>query len=88
MTVTTPSDPSLINLKDSDKYSRQIGSKALVMIDRKVAIEYEEKRKVLLDQKQKQRALEKKIEALEEKFDTMLGVLNKISEKIDNNNAD
>jgi BMFP domain-containing protein YqiC len=88
MTSDSISDPSLMLLKDTDKYLRQVGSKALVMIDRKTANEYEEKRKVLLEQKQRQQTIEKKIEALEEKFDTILGVLNKIFEKIDNNNAD
>jgi BMFP domain-containing protein YqiC len=85
--ATDISDPALINLKDTDKYSRQIGSKALVMVDRREAIEYEQKRKVLLEQKNRQTNMEKRIEALEEKFDKVLDVLNVISKKIDNNNA-
>lgn len=81
------SDSTLISLKDTDKYLRQVGSKALVMVDRNAAIEYEEKRKVLQEQKDRQKNIERKIEELEEKFDKILSVLNNISEKI-NNNAD
>ncbi len=85
--MTIISDPTLIDLKDTDKYSRQIGSKALVMIDAKVASDYEEKRRVLMEQKTRQKNLEQKVEALEEKFEAILTVLNRISEKIDNSNA-
>lgn len=77
-----------MNLKDTDKYLRQVGSKALIMVDRNTAAEYEQKRKVLLEQKQRQQKLEEKIELLEEKFDKILSVLTNISEKIDNKNAD
>jgi BMFP domain-containing protein YqiC len=81
-------DTSLMCLKDTDKYLRQIGSKALIMIDKNTANEYEEKRKVLLEQRRKQENIEKKIELLEEKFDNILSVLSSISKKIDKNNAD
>lgn len=77
-----------MELKDSDKYSRQVGSKALVMTDSRTASEYEEKRRVLMEQKNRQKNLEQKVEALEEKFNAILSVLNHISEKIDNKNAD
>lgn len=86
--MTIISDPTLIELKDSDKYSRQVGSKALVMTDSRTASEYEEKRRVLMEQKNRQKNLEQKVEALEEKFNAILSVLNHISEKIDNKNAD
>lgn len=88
LTENNISDSTLMNLKDTDKYLRQVGSKALVMIDRNTAAEYEQKRKVLLEQKQRQQKLEEKIELLEEKFDKILSVLTNISEKIDNKNAD
>jgi BMFP domain-containing protein YqiC len=81
-------DSTLIRLNDTDKYLRQVGSKALVMIDKRAATEYEEKRKVLVEQKNRQQNLEKKIELLEEKFDKILSVLNNISKKIDNKDAD
>lgn len=88
LTENNISDSTLMNLKDTDKYLRQVGSKALIMVDRNTAAEYEQKRKVLLEQKQRQQKLEEKIELLEEKFDKILSVLTNISEKIDNKNAD
>lgn len=41
-----------------------------------------------MEQKNRQKNLEQKVEALEEKFNAILSVLNHISEKIDNKNAD
>lgn len=85
MADSSISDASLMDLKDTDKYLRQIGSKALIMVDNREAKEYEEKRRSILEQKNRQQNLEKKIELLEEKFDKILSSLEFISKKISNN---
>lgn len=85
MADSSISDASLMDLKDTDKYLRQIGSKALIMVDNREAREYEEKRRSVLEQKNRQQNLEKKIELLEEKFDKILNSLEFISKKISNN---
>jgi hypothetical protein len=72
-------DPNLMELKDTDKYVRQIGSKALLPSSNQEALEYEQKRKLILDQRKRLDAVEEKLGSLEQKFDRMLSLLEKMN---------
>lgn len=69
------SDPSVMELKDTDKYVRQVGSKALLPTSRKEAMEYEQKRRLLQGQQQRLTNLEEKMDAVEAKVDKLLNML-------------
>lgn len=69
-----------VDLTDTDKYKRQIGSKALLMTDRREATEYETRRRVLLDQKKRQEQLESRLTDMETKVDRLLDMMNKLIE--------
>ena len=77
------SNPDTMELKDTDKYVRQMGSKALLPTSRAEAIEYEQKRKLLLEQRNRLDKVEEKLGSLEQKFDRVLNILEKM-----NSNAD
>ncbi len=72
----------LMDLKDNDKYARQIGSKALIMTDRKEALEYEHKRRLLTGQKQRMDALEDRVGSVEKKLSRALDILEQLATKV------
>jgi len=74
----------LMDLKDTDKYARQIGSKALIMTDSNIVTDYEERRQRLLAERKKQEAVETRVELLEIKFDSMLDILKRIERNLTN----
>lgn len=80
--------PDLMDLKDSDKYHRQIGSKALIMtspVDKK---NYEEARRVALEKRQRENELVSRVDSVEQKMEKMLSILERLEDKLSNNNAD
>jgi BMFP domain-containing protein YqiC len=70
-----------MDLKDSDKYHRQIGSKALIMTSPVEKNNYETARRVALEKKRQQDAIEERVGALESKVDTMLDILIRLDKK-------
>ena len=79
--------PDLMDMKDTDKYARQVGSKALIMTDSREVTDYEERRQKLLAERKKQEGVESRVELLEIKFDGMLDILKRIERKLDNGNS-
>jgi hypothetical protein len=77
-------DSDVMELKDTDKYVRQIGSKALLPTSRSEALEYEQKRRLLLGQQQRLNDLETKLNSMEAKVDKLLNMM----ERQLNTNAD
>lgn len=70
-----------MELKDSDKYYRQIGSKALIMtspVDKK---NYEEARRVALEKKRREDELANRVDQVEQKMEKMLGILERMESK-------
>ena len=67
--------PDVMTLQDTDKYVRQVGSKALLATDLSEVSDYEAKRKVLLAQRNKMETLENRMGSLEQKFDQVLELL-------------
>lgn len=76
--------PDLMDMKDTDKYARQVGSKALIMTDSREVTDYEERRQKLLAERKKQEGVESRVELLEIKFDGMLDILKRIERKLEN----
>lgn len=81
---TNINSPELMELKDSDKYYRQIGSKALIMtspVDKK---NYEEARRVALEKKRREDELANRVDQFEQKMEKMLGILERMESKLNN----
>lgn len=71
-----------MELKDSDKYYRQIGSKALIMtspVDKK---NYEEARRVALEKRRREDELANRVDQVEQKMEKMLGILERMESKL------
>jgi BMFP domain-containing protein YqiC len=74
--------PELMELKDSDKYYRQIGSKALIMtspVDKK---NYEDARRVALEKRRREEELANRVDQVEQKMEKMLGILERMESKL------
>ena len=70
-------EPELMDLKDTDKYKRQIGSKALIATNVQEAREYEHKRQLLLNQKNRMDNIENRLGQLEKNVNLILDILQK-----------
>ena len=71
-----------MELKDSDKYYRQIGSKALIMtspVDKK---NYEDARRVALEKRRREEELANRVDQVEQKMEKMLGILERMESKL------
>jgi len=80
--------PDLMDLKDSDKYHRQIGSKALIMTSPVEKNNYETARRVALEKRQRENELAARVDSVEQKMEKMLGILERMESKLNNDNAD
>jgi len=76
--------PELMNLKDNDKYFRQIGSKALIMTSPVEKHNYEEARRIALEKKRREDELTARVDSVEQKMEKMLGILERMESKLTN----
>ena len=65
----------LMNMKDTDKYQRQIGSKALIMTATNEKKAYEEARNIALERKRQQDELASRVDSLEKTTSKILSIL-------------
>jgi BMFP domain-containing protein YqiC len=73
--------PTVMELKDTDKYVRDIHSKALLPTSRNEADEYEAKRAALLAQRNRVEKMEERISGLESKMDIIINLLTAADKK-------
>ena len=79
----------LMNMKDTDKYQRQIGSKALIMTATNEKKAYEEARNIALERKRQQDELASRVDSLEKTTSKILSILERLDETLSKtNNAD